>query len=240
MIRAIVFLVLLGANAVAQAIEIKSYNTRLDVAADGSARARVTVALAKAEAGRFRLPLGFATLDDFSPQEMPIGVTMTPLLSKDQAAVEIDLPAGVPAELSLAFHFLVARALYVPVPEEGQKSAFPEGSRLLRHSFVNTQAAPIGSYRVQVCLPEQTLVHQIREQLPKTKRKEFIPRVELDRFEGHQGATLQLAGIKQGDRTSMELEVVGENRSLGWLLAGLFLAVGYLVSFRDLVTAGKR
>jgi len=84
------------------------------------------------------------------------------------------------------------------------------------------------------------MVEKIREQLPRTKRKEFTPRVELDRYDGRQGALLQLAGVKQGDRTSMELEVVGVRRSLGWLLVGLVLAIAYLVGFRDLVRPGDR
>ena len=62
--------------------------------------------------------------------------------------------------------------------------------------------------------------------------------MELGWFDGQQGALLQLSGLRQGDRTSMELEVVNERRSYGWLLVGLVLVAGYLVSFRDLVKPG--
>jgi hypothetical protein len=140
--------------------------------------------------------------------------------------------------VKLGFAFRAPGVLFVPKPEEGQKSAFAAGTRLLRHSLVNTQPTPISRYTVQVRLPEEIMVGKIREQLPKTRRKEFTPRVELDRYDGRQGALLQLGGIKQGDRTSMELEVVGDRRSIGWLLVGLVLSIGYLVGFRDLVKPG--
>jgi len=222
----------------ASALDIKAYHTRLDVAANGSAQASSIVQLTNCEAGRFKLPTGFAGIENFRIQDGPVGVVLKAVGSKEQSTVEIELPENVPGEVKIAFEFQVPDVLVEPKPEEGQKSAFPAGSRLLRHTFVNTQAIPISQYGVQVRLPKETLVHAIREQLPKSRRKEFTPRVELGRFDGQQGALLQLSGLKQGDRTSMELEVVEDGRSYGWLLVGLVLIAGYLVSFRDLVKPG--
>jgi len=240
MIRTFLFMVLWWINSAFGAVEINAYNTRLDIAPDGSATASVSLILAKGEPGRFRLPVGFAGLEAFAVQDVPSGVVLTPRPSLDQSSVEIDLPIDVSDDVVLAFTFKIPKLLFAPIPEEGQKSTLPDGSRLLRHNFVNTQAATIMKYQLQVRLPDETMVHMIREQLPKTKRKEFAPRVELDRFEGRQGALLQLANLKQGDRTSMELEVVGDRRSYGWLIAGLVLILGYLVSFRDLVNTDGR
>ena len=64
-----------------------------------------------------------------------------------------------------------------------------------------------------------------------------MPRVRLDRTDDRQGADLQLANMKQGDRTSMVLNVVSARHSYGWLLAGLALSLAYLVGFRSLVKA---
>lgn len=239
MIRALLWLVVGWAGVAAGAAEFKSYDTRLEIAADGSARARVDLQLKDGVPGRLRLPVGFTALEGFQALEAPSGVTMKPLPSKDQSSVEVDLPDGVPADLKLAFAFRVPALLFEPKPEEGQKPAFPDGTRLLRHGFVNTQATPIAAYRVEVRLPPQTMVQKIREQLPRPQRKEFIPRVELDRFDGRQGAVLQLAGMKQGDRASMELEVVGDRHSLLWALVGLVLAAAYLVAYRDVVKPAK-
>ena len=240
MIRILLTLAFGFACAHAGAVGIKTYDTQLDVDADGSALASVRLQLTSAEAGRFRLPVGFAAIEDFKVLAAPAGVVLKPDPSKEQSSVEIELPDGIPATVELGFTFRVKDVLFVPKPDEGQKSTFPEGTRLLRHSLVNTQPAPISRYAVQVRLPEAVMVEKIREQLPRTKRKEFTPRVELDRYDGRQGALLQLAGVKQGDRTSMELEVVGVRRSLGWLLVGLVLAIAYLVGFRDLVRSGDR
>jgi hypothetical protein len=217
------------------ALEIKAYDTQLDVAPDGSAKASTTVQLAGCQAGNFKLPTGFAGIENLQLQDGPTGVALKLAASKEQSTVDIELPDNVPGDAKITFEFQVPGVLYEPKPEEGQKSAFPAGARLLRHAFVNTQAASVSKYSMQVRLPKETLVHAIREQLPKAKRKEFTPRVELDRFNGQQGALLQISGLKQGDRTSMELEVIDESRSYGWLLVGLALMAGYLVSFRDLV-----
>jgi hypothetical protein len=188
-----------------------------------------------AQAGRLRLPVGFAALDGFRAEAVPAGVTVKPVPAKDQSTVDIELPENVAPELKLAFAFRVPGVLFEPKPEEGQKPTFPEGTRLLRHAFVNTQPTPIAQYRVQVLLPAQTMVEKIREQLPRPKRKEFVPRVELDRVDGLQGALLQLAGLRQGDRTSMELEVVGERRSWLWIAVGLVLAGAWLAAYRFVV-----
>jgi hypothetical protein len=240
MIRALLLLAFCGACSVAGAAEIKTYDTRLDVAPDGSAQARVDVQLTGAQAGRLRLPVGVAALDGFQALGIPAGVTIKPMPAKDQSSIEIELPENVSPDLKFGFTFKVPGVLFEPRPEEGQKPTFPEGTRLFRHGFVNTQPTPIAQYRVEVRLPQQTMVQKIREQLPRPKRKEFVPRVELDRFDGQQGALLQLTGLKQGDRTSMELEIVSDRRSYLWLVAGLALAVAYLFAFRDVVKPGSR
>jgi hypothetical protein len=223
------------ACGVAGSAEFKSYETRLDVAADGSAQARVQLRLTGGQPGRLRLPVAFPALDGFALIDAPAGVTLRPLPPKDQSAVEIELPEGGGDDVRLAFGFRVPGVLFEPKPEEGQKPAFPVDTRLLRHSFVNTQATPIGDYRVEVRLPGGTVVQKIRDQQPRPKRKEFVPRVDLDRFDGQQGALLQLAGMKQGDRTSMELEVVAGQRSWLWLVAGIALAAAWLVGYRYIV-----
>jgi hypothetical protein len=231
-------LALSAACAGASAVEIRNYDTRIDVDRDGAALASATVELAGAAAGRFRLPVGFAKISEFRPVDPPAGVTMAARGSADAAWIEVELPEGVPAELKLAFSFRSNGVMFVPKPEQGQKPTLPEGSRLLRHRFVNTQEAPIGRYAATVLFPRELIAHRITEQTPKPGRKEFIPRVELDRFDGRQGALLQLANVRQGDRASMELEVVDGRRSLMWLAALLPLAAGYLFAFRDLVKPG--
>ena len=233
--RLLVALLLGALCAGAGAVEIRTYDTRVDVGADGSARARVDLALTGVAAGRLRVPVGFPALDGFKVEEAPAGVAVKPLPSKEQSAVEIELPEGVPADVALRFAFTTPGVLVAPKPEEGQKSKFPEGSRLLRHVFVNTQPAPVGRYRVEVLLPPESMVQTVREQLPRPGRKEFVPRVELDRLDGRQGAVLQLSGVRQGGRTSMELEVVRDRRSLLWLVVGMTLACGWLVAYRFVV-----
>jgi hypothetical protein len=223
------------ASACAAATEIRRYETRVDLAADGSARATAMVEVTGAAAGRLRIPTGFAKIDDFKPGPLPAGATMEARGNADAAWVEVSLPEGIAAEVKLGFSFKSDGMLFVPTPEPGQKPLLPAGSQLLRHRFTNTQEAAIGRYALTVLFPEGVIAHNIREQLPRPGRKEFVPRVELDRFDGRQGAMLQYAKLRQGDRTSMELEIVEQRRSIMWLALLLPLAVGYLVAFRDLV-----
>ena len=100
--------------------------------------------------------------------------------------------------------------------------------------FVNTGAVPIGVYELSVSLPEDRRVQKVVEQSPRPKRSEVLPRVRLDRFGEQQGATLQLAAMKQGDRTAMTLNVVPARPSYGWLLVGLLQLAVMLTLFKAL------
>lgn len=223
------------ACAGAQAAEIRRYETRVDLDADGRAQATAQVELAGLAPGALRVPVGFARLEEFRAISASPGITLAPGGNGDGAWVDVRLEEGAPPAATLAFAFRSNGMLFVPRPEPGQKAKLPDGSRLVRHRFVNTQEAPIGRYALTVRLPESDRVHAIREQTPKPGRKEFAPRVELDRYEGRQGAMLQLASMRQGDRATMELEVVPARRSILWLLGLLPVAAGYLWFFRDLV-----
>jgi len=89
----------------ASALDIKAYHTRLDVAANGSAQASSIVQLTNCEAGRFKLPTGFAGIENFRIQDGPVGVVLKAVGSKEQSTVEIELPENVPGEVKIAFEF---------------------------------------------------------------------------------------------------------------------------------------
>jgi hypothetical protein len=233
--RLLLSLLLACACAGTHATTIKAYETRLDVTADGAARATVNVTLADSQPGRIRLPMGFAAISDFQVLDAPQEVFLKPVATKDQSTIEVELPQGVTDKVTLTFGFIVPDILGRPSEAPGEKSKLPSDTRLLKHVLVNTQPMPIGSYRIEVRLPEDVRIHKIGEQLPKPKRSEILPRVQLDRIDGRQSAVLQFANIKQGDRTSMSLDVVESRVSPMWLLVGLVLSAGYLVAFRDLV-----
>ncbi len=237
--RPVLAFVLSIACGVAGAVEIRDYTTRVDVGPDGSAQASASVALSGALPGRLRVPVGFARIEALRPLEAAPGVTMAAGGQDGISWVDVELPPGIAEDATISFAFRSKDLLAVPQPEAGQKPVLPAGSQLLRHRFVNTQEAPIGHYAVKVLLPPAAIVHRITEQSPRPGRKEFVPRVELDRFEGRQGALLRLDKVRQGDRASMELEVVAERRSLLWLFLLVPLAAGYLYAFRDLVAAPK-
>ncbi|MBK9795010.1 MAG: hypothetical protein IPP58_00675 [Holophagaceae bacterium] len=141
----------------------------------------------------------------------------------------------MPSQATLRFSFGLKQVFLETRLAPGEKSTLPEGSRIFRHAFVNTQEAPIGIYRLEFLFPEGLRAQAIREQLPRPKKSEVGPRVLLSKLEDRQAAILQFAGLHQGDDTSMALELVPSQRSFGWLIVGLLIGGLYLVKFKDLV-----
>ena len=230
-------LALMLISSAAGATVIDRYATELDVHADGGSRAMVTLDLKKCQAGRFVLPVGFGGMDRLEVHAAPDGVVLKPVPGKESSTLEIELPPGIAASNSLRFAFAAPDVLGRPKNAAGEKAKVAADTGLLRHTFVNTGSLEIGVYELSVQLPGDLRVQKIAEQLPRTKRSEVLPRVRLDRTDDRQGADLQLANMKQGDRTSMVLNVVSTRHSYGWLLAGLVFSLAYLVGFRSLVKA---
>jgi len=233
------FSLLFLAASWAGAAEIKSYQVRLETSPDGSGRGFATVQVSACTPGQMNLPLGFSKIEDLKLDAAPQGVRVELGPSNGQTLLHVFLPVSTAAELTLQFSFAVRQAFLVPEAGPGEKSTLPAGSRLFRHTFVNTQEGTIGSYRFELLFPEGTMAQAIREQLPRPKKSEVGPRALLTKIEGRQGAILQFASVKQGDDTSMLLEVVPDRKSFGWLIVGLLLGAVYLVYFRDLVAPKK-
>ncbi|MFZ1852575.1 MAG: hypothetical protein WAU15_10235, partial [Nitrosomonas sp.] len=207
---------------------------RLRIQLDGSAQGRIQLHLLDTVPGTFEMPFGITEARDLKVTEGPRGTeaVLVPVPPVSQPRIRITIPEGTPADIYLSFSFSIAQAYAPPEPSKG-KSTPP--IRLLKHTFVNTLEMGIGDYHFEVLLPEGSMAQAIREQLPKPSRTEFEPRVRLGRIDGLQSATLGFGPMRQGDDTSLILEITSTHRSWGWLLAGCALALLYLIRFRDLV-----
>lgn len=236
--RALVALACLAACGVAQAMQVPSYSVRVDVAGSGPSSAALSVRIEDAAPGTVLLPVAPALKPSgaLRVDSAPPGAQVKAVTIADRPLLEIALPEGVAKSVPLAVSFPVKEAMAEPRAKAQGKRSLPAGSLLLDHDFVNTQPMKIGSYRVQVVLPDGARVQEIREQSPKTKRTEVEPRVRLNAVDGRQGALLQLGDVRQGDRAAMSLEVVPDKRGFMWLLVGLALSIAYLIGFRDLVS----
>jgi hypothetical protein len=212
---------------------------RADIQDNGDAQVTVQLQLADATTGRFVVPLGFSNVSEFKVLDAPAGVQVTAhgLGTKEAGALAIEVQSGATGVIPVNVMFTVTGLLFRPPVAEGQKPTLAADSRLLQYSLLNTQPIAINNFEAEFRLPNDIRVQKIREQLPKPKKTEVLPRVRLDRFDGQQGALLQIKSLKQGDKTSIALEVMNAGRSLGWLLVGLVLSVAYLIGFRDLVTS---
>ena len=224
--------------AIAHGATIASYVARIDVASEGLSAATVQLKIDDAIAGPLLIPVAPALkpAGAVTIVNAPPGTQVKIVTVAERPHLEVALPEGLTRSTALDVSFPVKNVLSEPKAKAQGRRSLPEGSVLLDHAFVNTQPVTIGSYRVQMLLPDATRVQEVREQLPKPKRTEIEPRVALNAVDGRQGALLQLADVRQGDRASMSLEVVPDRRSPMWLAVGLGLAIAYLIGFRDLVT----
>ena len=223
---------------VVRAAEITQYTTRLDVTSEGTGRAVSTLVVTGAPAETLEIPLG-PGWSNLRVEEAPAGLVFeAPKTAKATTARATLPPAAAPtAATRFTFAFDVPEAFAkAEDTAAGAKLTIPRESRTLKFAFVNTQAALIKSFGLLVVLPEEYRFQAIREQLPKLKKTEVEPRARLGATDGRQNAFLQVANLKQGDATSMQLEALPKHRSPFWLLAGLALSALYLVSFRDLVS----
>lgn len=227
------------AAAALGATDIAAYRVRLDTAADGTGKGSAEVVLTRCTPGRINLPLGFANPADLRLESGPPQATLAKGPTQGQTLLHLDLPPGVVGEATVRFSFSVPMAFSTPTPGPGEKSPFPAGSHLFRHALVATQEGVLGGYRFEVLFPPGTRAQSIREQLPKPGKAEVGPRVRLGKTEGRQGAVLQMGAMRQGDDTSMALELVPERKSWGWLAVGLALCALYLFHFRDLVAPAR-
>ncbi len=212
------------------AVEVRSYDARLDLRADGGSRCGALIHISDARAGAFDLALGFAHVSDLRLAGGPPGTSLAVVESEGQAILHAVLPDGVPAELDLALEFVVKDVL---------SGVAGEGRRLFRYSLLNTQPTRFVRYRFEVILPEGLRAHAIREALPRLRKGEAGPRAQLTAIDGRPGARLEVGGLAQGDTAALQIELVRRSRSPVWWIAGLILSLLYLARFRDLGTSAN-
>lgn len=222
-------------SALAAATRIESYTIQLQALTQGGGKAVVALTLTGCTPGSLVLPLGFPFPEQLRLEEAPAGVKLGLGPRNGVTSLHLLFPEEMPAQASLRFSFALKEVFQVIHLAPGEKSLLPRGSRIFHHAFVNTQQATIGTYRMELLLPEGLMVQAVREQLPKPKKTEVLPRVYLAKSAGFQTAALQFTELHQGDDTSMVIELVPSRRSFGWLIGGLLLGGLYLFKFRDLI-----
>jgi hypothetical protein len=228
-------LVLVCGCASAARADIRTYDLRLRVGADGNADATLTLELTAADAAT-RVPVGPGQVTGLIVTAGPEGTQVASAAAGRQSVLTVTLPSGTPAPVALTIRFRVSGVLPEPVLKEGERATLPAGVRVFKYAFVNTEPAPIGHYVVEAVLPEGWRAHAVREALPKLRAGEAGPRVRLGGVDVAHGARLEVAGLAQGDSASMQVEVTRQERTWTWLVAGVLLALAYLYSFRDLVS----
>ncbi len=218
-----------------RAAEISQYTTSLAVDSDGRGHAASSLVIAGTPSETVVIPRSHGAWTNFRLAEATEGLRLESPKEKG-ATIQVTLPLANSAASRLSYTFDVPE-VFVRAEDstEGAKLTVPRESRTLRYAFVNSQVSLIKEFGMLVTLPEGYRFQAVREQLPKQTKSEVEPRVRLGGEGGRQNALLRLANLKQGDDTSMQLEVVPDRRSLLWLAVGVALSGLYLVLFRDLI-----
>jgi len=216
--------------SLAPAAEIARYDARVRIAADGLARVTLVLDLGRVTPGTVLIPIGYRATTNLRVIS-PIGVTA----AGDGSLIRLTVPPDAPESVRVTVAFDVAQALELTDPAPGERATLPPGMRHLRPAFMNSQPGAIGRFEFRVMFPDGLRAHALRDALPKLRKGEAGPRARLEVIDGQPGAVLFVDRIGQGEAASMFVELVPVSRSLGWLLAGLALAIAYLVGFRDLV-----
>jgi hypothetical protein len=216
----------------AGAVEISSYDVTVRVAEDGFGKGVATVRLENAAPGPVAIPLGFTDVANVQLAAGPEGTTLSASPLNGHTLVGITLPEGTPGAVEVGFTFSAAKLF----GDGDEQKPLPRGNKLLRLTCLNSQPMPIANYSARVVFPDGMRAHAIREALPKLGKSEAGPRVQLSAVDSKPGARIHVDRLLQGQSASMQIELVDDARSPGWLIAGLVLSVLYLVYFRDLVS----
>jgi len=235
MTRSLVILCLLlmvPVDAGAAGIRDYQLTIRTDAAGAGEAVLRVVV---YNQASVVRIPVGYPGVGDVRITEGPAGATVSSEPAGSQTTLVLGWQPGVQGDVAVTVTFRVPSVVPEPVVKPGERPTLPQGSRTLKHAFVNTEAGAIDRYLSQVLFPPGLRAHAVREALPKLRGAEAGPRVRLGSVDAWPAATLEVTALKQGDSASMHVELTPQGRSWAWLVVGALLSALYLFYFRDLV-----
>jgi hypothetical protein len=222
--------------APADAVEIRSYELRVDADAAGAARANAILALEGATPGLLVLPLGYKEVTGLRLTGAPEGTTLAAEARNGRAVARFVFPDEVPASVEVRFAFEVADVFKRAAARPGRpEESRPDGRKTIRHELLNTQELTIDSYRFELALPDGSRGHAVREALPKLRKGEPGPRARLEGLGGRPAVRLQVDHLAQGEVAAVEVELMPVSRSYTWMLAGVVLSLLYLVQFRDLV-----
>lgn len=221
--------------AVAAGGDIRTYRVHVVAPAEGAAAVTVTATFDSVGERGVAVPVGFPGVTDLTIVDAPAGTVAVPGPVNGQTTVRVTFPAPSAEPTSVTFRFTVPTVFVDTKPAPGERATLPDGSRLLRHAFVNTEALAIGEYRAEFVFPAGSRAHAVRESAPRLRKGEVGPRVRLADLQDGPGARLQVTRLRQGDSASMTVELIPQSRTWAFFAAGALLSVLYLIYFKDLV-----
>jgi|GEM_PF-1665667 len=217
-----------------------SYEEILFVGSDGSGKVEITAVLGQGGQGDLLLPFDFLDGTDFS------------VLSGPAAFVPGDGSRSAPTTTVLGYRMLhletetaaasgdtIRITASVPDWYSADDADRPYGEYFLQRNFANTSRFVMRSLRVGVVLPPGMLVHSVEKVVPAyDPKKNPSPPFDIYSVADRTAAALTVKDLAPAKAVRLDLNIRPKRRGLIPLVAGLVLAVLYLVFFRDVL--GKR
>jgi anion transporter len=201
-----------------------AYDGQLDVRPDGSGTLRIVRRLADA-ADEMSIPTGVTATGPARLIDAPVGSSATVDVRGGQAIVHVRAAPGrtLPATIALE------------LPVSGLLTEATPGGQTFHFALLQTEVAAVPSFRLAATFPVGLRALAIRDASPKPRALELEPRAALDTFRGRRGVRLDVDDLTQGETASLQVALVRDAPSWGWLGVGALLAAAYFVGFRDLV-----
>lgn len=212
------------------------------LADDGTAVMTVTIVPGVRGPAELALPFGEAGASDFSVESGGVrlavdstGAAAPVRGSAGRALLVLDLPAGVGTEDTLRVRCRVPHAI------DWAKSKQAFGACDVSRTFVNDAGVSIGTYRLELWLPESYRYRRVTGSEPA-----FKPQVSPDPpyAIGHRNArdvaSLTVNHFRPGARARLGLEAERVGRGPVPLIGGLILGILYLVFFRNTVAGARQ
>nr|MEE4267871.1 hypothetical protein [Candidatus Krumholzibacteria bacterium] len=212
---------------------------RITIGSDGNAGVEVVAVLGKGGSGDLLLPFAFEAGQDFAILSGPV------VFSRDAAGAPRPVREVLGHRmLNLATTSLSAAGDTVVVSASvpgwfNQKEAREEyGEFSLGHQYLNTSRFLIKKFTLELELPPGMLVHTVTKVVPGyDPKKSPEPPYQIGRSENAGWATLHQENLAPAGGCRLDMHIRPARRGPVPLIAGVVLALLYLVFFRDVLKA---
>jgi len=166
-----------------------------------------------------------------------------PLSWTTSEPARVDAPAGATARVERTAGGLGLSVLASPAADTTIVRVYftlPGAGTEFEHRFVGPGGITVKQYALTPRLPPGAAPHSVSWSAPKAKGSSARSPLQMTRDSLARVVSLTVPALGEGDVVQLTVEMAPERRSPIALVAGVALAIAWLVGFRDLVRPGKK